>query len=135
MSHLAQPEVVLDCQATTTAGGGDAAADPVEKVGLQVEEFSYTVDSKDRPWFTFAKGEWGQVLPNAWMLAPVGWTSTHLLNAEDAPVLTGMDWPDAHDLSFCKNETTLYHSDGPTDGEVPPPERSLTTSHVGPPDH
>ena len=93
-------DVVLDCGATETAGG-------VEAVQILVE-----VNSLDRPWFRFANGHWGRALSRVWLLTPMGWISIYTLEAENVPVLAGMNVLQNHYISFRRNEFLVYDAEG-----------------------
>ena len=62
------------------------------------------VDSLDRPWFRFANGHWCRALSRVWLLTPMGWISIYTLEAENVPVLAGMNLLENHDISFRRNE-------------------------------
>ena len=68
------------------------------------------VNADDRPWFKFANGEWGQALSKVWLYAPRGWLGIYLLDADEVPVLAGVDWLDNHDLSFRNHTLEIYGS-------------------------
>ena len=95
---MSKAEVVLDCGATTAAGGGEAIADLVEEAGYKRGGCGCHIDPGDRAWFKFANGEWGQALSMVWLPTPVGWVGIYLLDARYAPGLMGAGWPDNRDL-------------------------------------
>ena len=72
------------------------------------------VDSLDRPWFRFANGHWGRALSRVWLLTPMGWISIYTLEAENVPVLAGMNLLEKHDISFRRNEFLVYDAEGHT---------------------
>ena len=55
-----QADAVLDCGATETAGGVEAAQILVVAVKQGFSDSRVEVDSLDRPWFCFANGHWGR---------------------------------------------------------------------------
>ena len=103
-----QADVVLDCGATETAGRVEDAV----KHGFS--DSRVEVDSLDRPWFRFALGHWGRALSRVWLLTPLGWISIYTLEAENVPVLAGMNLLENHDISFRRNEFLVYDAEGHT---------------------
>ena len=67
------------------------------------------MDSLDRPWFRFANGHWGRALSRVLL----GWTSIYTLEAQNVPVLAGMNLLENHDISFRRNELLVYDGEGP----------------------
>ena len=98
-----------------TAGG-------VEAVQILVDS-RVEVDSLDRPWFRFAHGHWGRALSRVWLLTPMGWISIYTLEAENVPVLAGMNLLENHDISFRRNEFLVY------DAERSVPSRRSPSGH------
>ena len=82
--------VVLDCDATETAGGVEAVQILVDAVTQGFPVSRVEVDSLDRPWFRFASGHWDRALSRVWLLAPLGWISIYILEAENVFVLAGL---------------------------------------------
>ena len=109
-----QADVVLDCGATETAGGVEAVQILVDAVTRGFSDSRVEVDSLDRPWFGFANGHWGRALSRVWLLTPMGWISIYTLEAENVPVLTGMNLLENHDISFRRNEFSVYDAEGHT---------------------
>ena len=70
------------------------------------------VDSLDRPWFRFANGHWSRALSRVLLLTPMGWISIYTLEAENVPVLAGMNLLENHDISFRRNEFLVYDAEG-----------------------
>ena len=92
-----QADVVLDCGATEPAGGVEAVQILVDAV-KHFSDSRVEVDSLDRPWFRFANGCWNKALSRVWLLTPMGWISIYTLEAENVPVLVGMNLLENHDL-------------------------------------
>ena len=109
-----QADVVLDCGATETAGGVEAVQILVDAVKQGFSDSRVEVDSLDRPWFRFANGHWGRALSRVWLLTPMGWISIYTLEAENVPVLAGMNLLENHDISFRRNEFLVYDAEGHT---------------------
>ena len=109
-----QAEVVLDCGATETAGGVEAVQILVDAVKQGFSDSRVEVDSLDRPWFRTANGHWGRALSRVWLLTPMGWISICALEAENVPVLAGMNLLENHDISFRRNEFLVYDAEGHT---------------------
>ena len=110
-----QADVVLDCGATETAGGVGAVqilVDAVKQVFFSNSRVE--VGSLDRPWFRFANGHWGRALSRVWLLTPMGWINIYTLEAENVPVLAGMNLLENHDISFRRNEFLAYDDEGHT---------------------
>ena len=105
-------EMVLDCGATESAGGGEAVQNLIDALFENYDEAELDVDTEDWPWLRFANGEWGQALSRVWILCPMGWIGIYLLDAENVPVLAGVNLMEQHDVSFRRNELTLYQPDG-----------------------
>ena len=99
-----QADVVLDCGAKETAGGVEAVQILVDAVTQGFPDSRVEVDSLDRPWFRFAYGHWGRALSRVWLLTPLGRISIYTLEAENVPVLAGMNLLENHDISFRRNE-------------------------------
>ena len=99
-----QAVVVLDCGATETAGEVEAVQILVDAVKQGFSDSRVEVDSLDRPWFRFANGHWDRALSRVWLLTPMGWISIYTLEAENVPVLAGMNLLDNHVFSFRRNE-------------------------------
>eukprot|EP00959_Pyramimonas_sp_CCMP1952_P003532 74348-Pyramimonas_sp.AAC.1 len=89
LSCPSSTEIVLDCGATTTAGGGDAVEKLFSAVAEKFPDAKIEVNASDRPWFKFANGQWGQALSKVWLFAPIGWLGIYLLDADEVPVLAG----------------------------------------------
>ena len=70
------------------------------------------VDSLDRPWFRFSYGHWGRALSRVWLLTPMGWINIYTLEAENVPVLAGMNLLENHDVSFRRNKLLVYDAEG-----------------------
>ena len=109
-----QADVVLDCGATETAGGVEAVQILVDAVKQGFSDSRVEVDSLDRPWFRFANGHWCRALSRVWLLTPMGWISICTLEAENVPVLAGMNLLENHDISFRRNEFLVYDAEGHT---------------------
>ena len=109
-----QADVILDCGATETAGGVEAVQILVDAVKQGFSDSRVEVDSLYRPWFRFANGHWGRALSRVWLLTPTGWVSTYTLEAENVPVLNGMNLLENHDISFRRNEFWVYGAEGHT---------------------
>ena len=107
-----QADVVLDCGATESAGGVEAAQILVDAVTQGFPDPRVEVDSLDRPWFRFANGHWDRALSRVWLLIPMGWISTYTLEAENVPVLAGMNLLENHDISFRRNQFLVYDAEG-----------------------
>ena len=108
-----QADVVLDCGATETAGGVEAVQILVDAVKQGFFSDSLVeVDSLDRPWFRFAHGHWCRALSRVWLLTPMGWISIYTLEAENVPVLAGMNLFKNHDISLRRNEFLVYDAEG-----------------------
>ena len=107
-----QADVVLDCGATETAGGVEAVQILVDAVKQGFSDSRVEVDSLDRPWFRFANGHWGRALSRVCLLTPMGWISIYTLEAENVPVLAGMNLLGNHDISFRRNEFSVYDPEG-----------------------
>ena len=104
-----QADVVLDSGATETAGGVEAVQILVDAVKQGFfSDSRVEVDSLDRPWFRFANGHWGRALSRVWLLTPMGWISIYTLEAENVPVLAGMNLLENHDISFRRHEFLVY---------------------------
>ena len=95
-----QADVVLYCGATETAGGVEAVQILVDAVTQGFSDSRVEVDSLDRSWFRFSNGYWGRALSRVWLLTPLGWISIHTLEADNVPVLAGMNLLKNHDVSF-----------------------------------
>ena len=108
-----QADFVLDCGATETAGGVEAAQILVDAVtqGFLILASKWT-DSLDRPWFLFVNGHWDRALSRVWLLTPMGWISMCTLEAENVPVLACMNLLGNHDTSFRRNEFFVYDAEG-----------------------
>ena len=65
-------------------------------------------------WTGFADGPWRRALSRVWLLTPVGWISIYTLEAENVPVLAGMNLLENHDISFRRNEFLVYDAEGHT---------------------
>ena len=111
-SVVLQDDVVLDCGATDTAGGVEAVQITVDVLTPGFPQSLVEVDSLDRPWFRFANGHWCRALSRVWLLTPLSWTSMYTLDAEDVPVLAGMNLLENHDTSFGRNEFLVYDAEG-----------------------
>ena len=109
-----QADVVLDCGATETAGGVEAVQILVDAVKQGFSDSRVDVDSLDRPWFRFADDHWCRALSRVWLLTPMGWISIYTLEAENVPVLAGMNLLENHDMSFRRNEFLVYDAEGHT---------------------
>ena len=109
-----QADVVLDCGATETAGGVEAVQILVDAVKQGFSNSRVEVDSLDRPWFRFANGHWGRALSRVWLLTSMGWISIYTLEAENVPVLPGMNLLENHDISFRRDEFFVYDAEGHT---------------------
>ena len=107
-----QADVVLDCGATETAGGVEAVQILVDAVKQGSPDSRVEVDSLGRPWFRFAYDHWGKALSRVWLLTPMGWISIYTLEAENVPVLAGMNLLENHDISFRRNEFLVYDAEG-----------------------
>ena len=107
---MLQDDVVLDCGATDTAGV--AVQITVDVLTPGFPQSLVEVDSLDRPWFRFANGHWCRALSRVWLLTPLSWTSMYTLDAEDVPVLAGMNLLENHDTSFGRNEFLVYDAEG-----------------------
>ena len=107
-----QADVVLDCGATETAGGVEAVQILVDAVTQGFPYSRVEVDSLDRPWFRFADGHWSRALSRVWLLTPLGWISIYTLEAENVPVLAGMNLLENHDISFKRNEFLVNDAEG-----------------------
>ena len=70
------------------------------------------VDSLDRPWFRFANGNWGRARSRVWLLTHTGWISIYTSEAENVPVLAGMNLLENHDISFRRNQFLVYYAEG-----------------------
>ena len=97
---MVQADVVLDCGATETAGGVEALQILVDAVTQGFSDSRVEVDSLDRPWFRVANGHWSRALSRVWLLTPMGWISIYTLEAENVPVLAGMNLLENHNISF-----------------------------------
>ena len=97
-----QADVVLDCGATDTAGGVEAVQILVDAEKQGFSDSRVEVDSLDRPWLRFANGHWG-----VWLLTPF-----YTLEAENVPVLAGLNLLENHDISFRRNEFWVYDAEG-----------------------
>ena len=84
--------------------GVEAVQILVDAVTQGFSDSRVEVDSLDRPWFRFANGHWGRALSRVWLLTPLGWISIYTLEAENVPVLAGMNLLENHDISFRRNE-------------------------------
>ena len=109
-----QADVVLDCGGTETAGGVEAVQILVDAVKQGFSDSRVEVDSLDRPWFRFANGHWSRALSRVWLLTPVGWISIYTLDAENVPVLAGMNLLENHDISYRRNEFLVNDAEGHT---------------------
>ena len=65
----------------------------------------------NRPWFRFANGHWSRALSRVWLLTPLGWNSIYTLEAENVPVLAGMNLLENHDISFRRNEFLVHDAE------------------------
>ena len=86
----------------------------VDAVKLSVSDSRVELDSLDRPWFRSANGHWGRALSRVWLLTPMGWISIYTLEAENVPVLAGMNFHEYHEKSFRRNEFLVYDAEGHT---------------------
>ena len=93
-------------------GGVEAVQILVDAVKQGFSDSRVEVDSLDRPWFRFANGHWGRALSRVWLLTPMGWISIYTLEAENVPVLAGMNLLENHDISFRRNEFLVYDAEG-----------------------
>ena len=107
-----QADVLLDTGATETAGGVEAVQILVDAVTRGFLGSRVEVDSLDRPWFRFANGHCGRALTRVWLLTLMGWISIYTLEAENVPVLAGMNLLENHDIFFRRNEFLVYEADG-----------------------
>ena len=98
--------------ATETAGGVEAVQILVDAVTQGFSDSRVEVESLDRAWFRFAKGHWSSGLSRVWLLTPLGWISINTLDAENVPILAGMNLLQNHDISFRRNEFLVYDAEG-----------------------
>ena len=109
-----QADVVLDCGATETAGGVEAVQILVDAVKTRFFCFSrrsglFWIDHG----FVLLMVTEGRALSRVWLLTPVGWISIYTLEAENVPVLAGMNLLENHDISFRRNEFLVDDAEGP----------------------
>ena len=109
-----QANVVLDCGAHRNSWWVEAVQILVDAVKQGISDFRVEVDSLDRPWFRFANGHWCRALSRVWLLTPMGWISIYTSEAENVPVLAGMNFLQNHDISFRRNEFLVYDAEGQT---------------------
>ena len=107
-----QADAVLDCGATGTAGDVEAVQILVDAVTQGFPDSRAEVDSLDRSWFRFANGHWGRALSRVWLLTPLGWISISTVEAENVPVLAGMNLLENHDICFRRKEFLVYDAEG-----------------------
>ena len=124
-----QADVVLDCGATETAGGVEAVQILVDAVTQGFPDSRVEVDSLDRPRFRFANGHWGKALSRIWLLTPMGWISIYTLEAENVPVLAGLNLLENHDISFRRNEFLVYDAEGHACTQCPIETLSVRSSN------
>ena len=96
------------------AGGVEAVQILADAVKQGFSDSLVEVDSLDRPWFRFASGHGGRALLRVWLLTPTGWISIYILEAENVPVLAGMNLLENRDISFRRNEFLVYDAEGHT---------------------
>ena len=64
------------------------------------------------PWFRLANGHWWRALSRVWLLTLWGWISIYTLEAENVPILAGMNVLENHDISFRRNEFWVDDAEG-----------------------
>ena len=84
-----RPElVVLDSGATETVGGIESVEDFIGAVRQQITDpVAITVCRKDRPWFKFGNGEWGQACSRVDIAFSEVVFSVYTLEAPGVPIL------------------------------------------------
>ena len=53
---------------------------------------------------TRLRGAWDRAVSRVWLLTPLGWISIYTLEAENVPVLAGMNLLENHDISLKRND-------------------------------
>ena len=97
--------------ATETTGGVQAVQILVGAVTQGSSDSRVEVHSLDRPWFRFANGHC-RAPSRVLLLTPVGWISIYTLEAENVPVLAGMNLLENHDISFRRNHVLVNDAEG-----------------------